>query len=49
MPRYVPYGEALQSPEVSIKWGKVKSTHRAIEKLVRVYEQVNTCAPNHGV
>ena len=37
---FVRYSDAVHEPGLPIRWATVKSTHRAIEKLVRVYGQV---------
>jgi hypothetical protein len=37
---FVRYSDAVHEPGLRIRWASVKSTHRAIEKLVRVYGQV---------
>jgi len=38
-----PYGEEIEELESQIKWTKVKSVRRAIEKVVRVYQQDASC------
>jgi hypothetical protein len=37
---FVRYSDAVHEPGLPMRWATVKSTHRAIEKLVRVYGQV---------
>ena len=37
---FVRYEDAIRYSEVPTKWANIKSAQRAIEKLVRVYEQV---------
>ena len=44
---FVRYIDLLRHPDRKIRWAKVKSVHRAIEKLVRAYGQVFVPPPKH--